>query len=149
MEANRPEEVGQESIMRMSRYYGLVHCFGASSILVAFVFFSVGSFAADHKSPPTALWSWQDKHGWHFALVRDRTVPPYWSEEEVLRGSVANNLAALKKSIARLPSGTNVTWRNLPPKKTLIYPPRPLIDDVVRFAKIHHINVEVWPAVEE
>ena len=110
----------------------------------------VGTLAANTRPRSLAMWSWKSADGaWNFAVLPDRNVPPYWSNEEVLHATALKGAGSLKRYLSSLPPGTNVVWRNLPPNHILIYPSKPMIANIVQFAKRHGVNIEVWPTLNE
>lgn len=108
------------------------------------------AYSSDYSPQPIAMWSWQGTDGaWCFSLVPDRSTSPYWSEQEILQGPKLQGIAAIEKRILSLKQGTTIVWRDLPPNKTIAYPPQSTSRRIVAFAKKHAVNIELWPTLNE
>jgi hypothetical protein len=108
------------------------------------------AYGSDELRSCRAMWSWQETSGsWYFSFVADRSVPPYWTEKEILGGPKLKGLASVEKYISSLEPGTTVIWRDLPPRKIITYPPRSVARRLVEFAKRHSVNIEQLPTLNE
>lgn len=113
-----------------------------------FLLVSVGSLCASNRS--LAMWSWRGEDGiWNFVILPDRLEPPYWSEAEILRGSTIKGAKAMREYIDSLPARTNICWRNLPPSKVIVFPPKSISQPILRAAKERSVNLEIWPTLVE
>jgi hypothetical protein len=112
--------------------------FGSLVILVSLVA-TQPALGAKHG---LAMWSLRDvRGGWSYVITSDRT------EDEVLQGARFGSIGALEQRLRKLPPDTYITWRDLPPSKIVIYPPRHVITQITTVAKRRGMHLEVWPTV--
>jgi hypothetical protein len=96
------------------------------------------------------LYSWRAGHSWNFSLLlnssSEKSVDQVFSKQFVLRG-----MGQLKASISRLPKGSQIFWINRIPSgdgpraagsEKLSYPPITMQEDIVRYAKNHHVEIQ-------
>jgi hypothetical protein len=81
--------------------------------------------------------------------MQDRRVPPYWSEKEVFEAPALDSVVAVEAYLKKLPPGSSIMWRDLPPSKAIIYPPRTTRDRITEFAKQRGLHIEIWPTIVE
>jgi len=98
------------------------------------------------------FYSWPDSEGsWNFCILygtnREKVTEEVFSKKTLLPG-----LDALKHKISELPGGTHVFWASRIPSgsgprakgsESLVYPPLDIREQVIAYAKKHHVEVEV------
>ncbi len=96
--------------------------------------------------PLGALYSWKPPDGeWRFVV---RPGASLRNDREVTAAHDAIiGVAAFKRYIASLPPRTSLSWRDNPPSEVITYPDYHIRDDIMNFARLHHVWITVLPSI--
>lgn len=86
------------------------------------------------------LYSWPVDGRWHFSLCPGTNRSKTFAEISTRCHSISG-VSALKANLAKLAVGESVFWSS--PFPNLSVPPKAIVNDVLDFAKAHHVNLAV------
>ena len=103
---------------------------------------------AHAEDQPLALYSWHPRdHMWHFLLLPDRPNRDYSDSELMHSHDVLVGVPALKSRVYSLGRGQLIAWRGNTYSHIVAYPPDSIRDDIIRFGKLHGVQIDVLPAL--
>jgi hypothetical protein len=100
------------------------------------------------EDQPLALYSWHPRnHTWHFVLLPDRPDRDY-SDAELMRShDILVGVLALKSRLHSLGRGQLIAWRGNTYSHIVAYPPDSIRDDIIRFGKLHGVQISALPTL--